>query len=286
MKKINFLPQHNIIRSYASSDVYAVYDSLLNLLNPFLSSDDKEKKCWIAGGAVRRMYFGESLCSSTGDIDIFFSSVQYYNEIEAGIKTVGSKYYCPELQLVSTTKFGRTYRWQGKHIQFITKAFYPDLRSVLDDFDFVCCQFGMASTGIIYAPWEAITDAENKELKIHRRGTTIQMFKRIVKYSRLGFTVPSETMMEFFDFIRKSNNDNGKNEPNKSFDLEDLTYEITSSNLNKCKQMVEELGISLYKIEISNDSYDNSCYLTFNNKEDMNLFLLAMDGSSIKQDLF
>jgi hypothetical protein len=183
---------------------------------------DLENGPWIAGGAARRLWFGEPW--KTGDVDVFFSDPAEFDSakhslqkrivkkesdsifkplIDFGslvIETVSRRK--PDAISVYETKNAITYRVNiGKissntcDVQLIRRDWHSDLASVWKHFDLTACMF--ATDGkVIVANEQSVLDCENKIL--HRNSECSRSIKlsRVIKYSIYGFDAGTDVMNE------------------------------------------------------------------------------------------
>ena len=95
---------------------------------------------WIAGGAVRRTLMGEPL----RDVDIFFRNSDAFNEANRALSAIDHI----AKPLPGTP---RRSAWLLKHhpdrkpikLDLVSAQTFPDVETLLSDFDFTCCQFAL-----------------------------------------------------------------------------------------------------------------------------------------------
>ena len=173
---------------------------------------------WIAGGSIRKLYKG--LDWTTGDIDVFFSSKNQYDEWSKIISNISRKddknepsflnmfsYKRKCAHLEHSTKNASTWRLQipdvcSVNIQLIKSYFSADIIELWDTFDFTVCKF--ASDGnIIIASEDAIQDVENNKLRLSTDLKNRALPLRVIKYFAHGFNVDDDLLLWAFDRIRK-----------------------------------------------------------------------------------
>lgn len=137
---------------------------------------------WIAGGAVRRTLIRQALDS---DFDFFFRSADHLSEWE---KTLPST-----LSLVRETEHHK--HWRGTidgsslpiDVQAIRFRFYPSAEEVIGSFDYTITQFALDKDELVTTP-ESLWDLGRKKLAIHKVTYPVATMRRMLKYTRQGFT--------------------------------------------------------------------------------------------------
>ena len=149
--------------------------------------------CYLAGGALRGC-FGKN--EVVDDYDVFFKNSLQAANIKIELEDLGYKivFVCPAGKL-TTLKSGNI------KVQLITEIFYDSPQELIDTFDFNAARIAYSS-GIIYTDRSAIRDVRRKRLTIHRMDFPASTFKRIVKYTKKGYTLPNETISWFLQDVR------------------------------------------------------------------------------------
>ncbi len=167
-------------------DLNHLIDSLppLNLSGP-----------WLAGGALRRSVMGQPLES---DADIFFKDQL---QLDAFIAAFGKE---PSRKRDGLTEFDHVYGERGQKIkvQCVHHDFYDCKEDVIDSFDFTLCQLitdGRLLTAGEYTLW----DIGRKRLAVHEITYPVASMRRILKYTRQGFTACNGFMAEFLTEVSK-----------------------------------------------------------------------------------
>jgi hypothetical protein len=136
---------------------------------------------WIAGGAIRRTLSHQPLDS---DIDYFFKDQKQKADFEATLLERHG-------WLISTREHAATYGMKVEHktiiVQAISMAYYPSLDAVLDSFDFTITQFGYDGADLVCGQF-ALWDLARKRLALHRLTYGVSTVRRLIKYTRQGFT--------------------------------------------------------------------------------------------------
>ena len=136
---------------------------------------------WIAGGAIRRTLLGDSLSS---DIDYFFR-----DEAQA------TAFHDDMLQRkgweIRRTEQNVTYGLRVENatviVQAIRMGFYPSPAAVIDSFDFTITQFAYDGESL-YCGEFSLWDLARKRLALHRLTYGASTVRRLIKYTRQGFT--------------------------------------------------------------------------------------------------
>lgn len=137
---------------------------------------------WIAGGAVRRTLIKQPLDS---DFDFFFRDEAAMQAWESLLP--------PTLKLIRETEHHK--HWRGPvgdsalpvDIQAIRFRWYESAEAVIDSFDYTITQFCIDSGALVTTP-EAIWDLGRKRLAIHRVTYPVATMRRMLKYTKQGFT--------------------------------------------------------------------------------------------------
>ena len=137
---------------------------------------------WIAGGAVRRTLIKQALHS---DFDFFFRDADHLAAWEKGLPNT--------LSLVRETEHHK--HWKGTvegsslpiDIQAIRFRFYDSPAAVIDSFDYTITQFVLDGGMLITTPY-ALWDLGRKRLAIHRITYPVATMRRMLKYTKQGFT--------------------------------------------------------------------------------------------------
>lgn len=164
-----------------------------SLLTTFLAhlpfALDFEKGPWVAGGAPRRFLCDEPL--GGGDIDVFFASYEQYEDC-AGLMRLDRTSITPWSEFYT---LGRT----GLRVNLVHSKQYESAQKVIDDFDFVHCQFITDGKVIGYeAPgdddivpllsYDALAVAKQRRLLFLETDSVPATLRRALKYAAQGFT--------------------------------------------------------------------------------------------------
>lgn len=150
---------------------------------------------WIAGGGVRRLIGRQAQDS---DFDFFFADEAQFDAFCSAMKTKGAK-------VVSEGDFNVTFRLPAAEpqpvdndvfegggpelkVQAIRISFHASLEDVLESFDFSICQFGFDGEDIVCGQW-SLFDLANKRLVPGKIRYGASSLRRIIKYTRQGFTI-------------------------------------------------------------------------------------------------
>lgn len=136
---------------------------------------------WVAGGAVRRTLQKTDLSS---DIDFFFKDETQLAAFDESIIDLGAI-------MSSDNDHARTYRLtvagDDLVVQAITMSYYETLEACLDSFDFTITQCGYDGTDLVVGEF-TLWDLARKRLALHKLTYGVSTMRRIIKYTRQGFT--------------------------------------------------------------------------------------------------
>lgn len=137
---------------------------------------------WCAGGAIRRTLINKSLDS---DFDFFFRSAEHMAAWEESLPKT--------LRLIRETEHHK--HWRGTiegselpiDIQAIKFKFYETAESVIDSFDYTITMFCLDGEDLVTTPY-ALWDLGRKKLAVHKITYPVATMRRLLKYTRQGFT--------------------------------------------------------------------------------------------------
>lgn len=155
-----------------TADIDRVYEALGN-------------GAWLAGGAIRRTLIGHALDS---DFDFFFKSAEALETWEKGLPD--------SLKLIRETEHHK--HWRGTiagselplDIQAIRFRFYESAEQVIDSFDYTVTMFVLDDEDLVTTPY-ALWDLGRKKLAVHKITYPIATMRRLLKYTKQGFTACS-----------------------------------------------------------------------------------------------
>lgn len=138
---------------------------------------------WLGGGALRRTISG---LSPDSDFDFFFASKEQLADFTSKLAAQG---------FTKKRETEHHEQWEGYSekaertiaVQCIRFQYYPSPDEVLDSFDFTVCQFAFDGEHIFageYAMW----DLGRKRLSINKVTFPLSSMRRLLKYTRQGFT--------------------------------------------------------------------------------------------------
>lgn len=146
---------------------------------------------WIAGGAALRWFQNQPVMDS--DIDVFCRSRKQADQVIAKIKSYNRYEIKHESDNAVTICYHDKDIWsQSWNLQIVTKSFFSDAKSVIDQFDITVCQ--IATTG---TEW-ILGDSTAKHIRSRTLAFTDQRgpdsVKRLVKYWVYGFRPEAGTL--------------------------------------------------------------------------------------------
>lgn len=150
---------------------------------------------WVAGGSVRRFI---SRQINDSDFDFFFKGEGQFDKFCADMKALGAK-------RVNENEFNITFRLPAAEpksvgedefegggpelkVQAIRIAFFDTLEKVIESFDFSITQFGFDGADLVVGNW-SLFDLANKRLVPETLTYGVSSLRRIIKYTRQGFTI-------------------------------------------------------------------------------------------------
>ena len=152
-------------------------DELFRVIQPIRNG------AWIARGAIRRTLIRQALDS---DFDFFFKSQEAMDEWAGKLPST--------MKLVRETPHHK--HWRGTlegselpiDVQAIRFRFYESAEAVIDSFDYTVTMFALDGDTLVTTA-EALWDLGRKKLAIHKVTYPVATLRRMLKYTRQGFTV-------------------------------------------------------------------------------------------------
>lgn len=161
--------------------------------------------CFIAGGAIRRVFLGEKGVKS--DVDVFFQTQDDFNKCkEYFTKPCNKAYFSLNKDGENNTSFKyKNSEGVETEIQLIKKIFPGGVEDLFDNFDFTICQFALCASNldVLYYTEEALYDTLNKRLVINKITYPIASLRRIIKYSKQGFYACQGMLQKFLEVTRE-----------------------------------------------------------------------------------
>lgn len=160
---------------------------LLELLPPL-------KRCWVAGGAGRNIFFEEDF---NADVDVFFEDIDTCDLWKNHL----SKY--PEKKASYAITFELPYGLKTIDVQLVEFKLFPHIEDLFDDFDFTVCMFAYRE-GLLYTMPQAIKDVASNKVVINKVKSGVGTFHRLQKYENKGFEVSDSLIRTFLGTIVKN----------------------------------------------------------------------------------
>jgi hypothetical protein len=147
---------------------------------------------WIAGGAVRRTLINKPIDS---DYDYFFKSEEDFDKFEKMLPS--------SLKLVNETAHHK--HWRGTvgdsdlkvNVQGIKFKFYDTVEDCINSFDYTITMFALDGDDLVTTP-EALWDLGRRKLVINKITYPVATMRRMLKYSKQGFTACSGCMASLY----------------------------------------------------------------------------------------
>lgn len=146
------------------------------MLLPFINNILDIPGVYIAGGACKDHFLG---VTNSKDIDVYVKDHDATSLVVGRLYKLG--YTIKSFKSSTYTKPGCT------PVQLISYKKFNSLQDVLDDFDLKCCRFGWSKETGFVKDKDAIKDATNKVLRIHKISNPVPMLKHIEKYITYGY---------------------------------------------------------------------------------------------------
>lgn len=150
---------------------------------------------WVAGGAVRRTLMGGGVGES--DIDVFCASSEQLAKCRSALEAKGGK---QKRETEHNVEYSLKIGDSEQRIQFIRVAFYESADAVIDSFDFTICQFATDGKEVLCGPY-SLWDLSRKRLVVHKITFAVASMRRVLKYTRQGFTACAGAMTDFLQRV-------------------------------------------------------------------------------------
>jgi hypothetical protein len=171
---------------------------------------------WIAGGSVLKMITNQPL--ETSDIDIFFPNSEKFNDfykiLDNRSVNLTQQFYDKDQtprgyfggNVKSAYKSGNAISFETSFckIQLIRYKYYPNVLSVLGDFDMSICQFATDGENIVF-PTQSLEDVKNRRFHILNLRRDSSFIPRLYKYMLRGYS-PAPGVNVFINSVVGSNN--------------------------------------------------------------------------------
>lgn len=153
------------------------------------SNIHKKYPFYVCGGAVRAVINNEPI----SDFDIFFQEEKYFKDFIERVKKIRG-FIEEDRQLPTCYSFSikrekEIYKYQA------VSTLYGTIETILDSFDFVCCQVGYQNNIFYYYPL-AMLDIVRKRITINKISKPISTLRRLIKYSQKGYYACTGALLE------------------------------------------------------------------------------------------
>lgn len=154
---------------------------------------------WLGGGAIRRTLIGQALDS---DFDFFFRSKGHFDKwLESKPKTMNvvreTKHHVQLEGTIGDSKLPIV-------VQGINFQYFPDgAPTVIDAFDYTITQFALSGVSL-YTTDIALWDLGRRKLSINKVTYPVATMRRMLKYTKQGFTACAGCMQTLLTETAKS----------------------------------------------------------------------------------
>lgn len=185
------LPAHAEFRPLLADNVVARLSEYLFL--------DIEKGPWLAGGAVRKSYLGQSIENS--DLDLWFANLEQFETAKKQVIALGAVEAYSTDNAVSYKFYEGT---QTYIIQLIRRKFYNSAAEIIAGFDFSVCQLATDGHHLVVGQ-DTIRDIKTKTLRLTQPSLPEYIVPRIIKYMVYGYRPCPEILEEIDENIATIN---------------------------------------------------------------------------------
>ena len=148
--------------------------------------------CWIGGGAIVDLVIFNKI---THDYDIFFPA----SSIDDLLKTLRKFEKSGISDFVSIEDHIFSFMWRGKKINLVCKLICDDVYEFIRFCDLSVSSIAIDSLNHIYMSSSWFDDISNMKIRLGTIMYPLQTLKRIIKYTRKGFTIEDEELVNFIN---------------------------------------------------------------------------------------
>ncbi len=152
--------------------------------------DKIESNCWIAGGALRKIFANEHHLDA--DIDIYFPSNGDHQTAKRNLLDRGAKENRQTENAISLELGGFLYD--------LVKIEYKSALETIEEFDFTVCCAAVDRENLYYHK-AFFKDLENKELYVNNFKNSGIILGRLQKYIKKGYSAPSDALISITHYI-------------------------------------------------------------------------------------
>lgn len=149
---------------------------------------------WLAGGSIRRLFDGTE---SESDFDLFFANEQQLQDHWCTLLDKGAKIlYQNDHNITAKLPIEGS---EPVKIQLI-KFFFDGPEAVVDWFDYTNCQFITDGNTLLMGQY-TLFDIGGKKLRVNNIHHAVSSVRRLLKYSRQGYTICDGTINEILQTV-------------------------------------------------------------------------------------
>ena len=160
-----------------------------SVANAFVTHTDND--IYLAGGAVRRVFSGNSSLES--DFDFFFASEKAHTDFVASLKDIDNAKVVRETKNSSTFKV--VVNDTEAEINTVSIRFFESVENCIESFDFTACMFGYDGENVITTP-QALWDLARRRIRVNKITYPVASLRRLIKYTKQGFYACDGAMKE------------------------------------------------------------------------------------------
>lgn len=165
-------------------------DELDSLLEDETPVDPRPEGPWICGGFFRRILLNQKRDS---DVDYFFKNPKQLKQFLLDATSGGWEETARSDTAITLKKGGRVAQASIIH-------YYASIEAVLNSFDFTITQVGFDGKDLVFGPY-TLWDIARKRLALHRLTYGVSTLRRLIKYSRQGFTACGGVMADILQQV-------------------------------------------------------------------------------------
>ena len=150
---------------------------------------------WLAGGAVRKSFLGQTIENS--DWDIWLSSHTQFAHAEKKLANIGATVVHRSQNSITFKYSGHSVYDASQTIQLVKKRYYSSPEEIINNFDFTVCQ--LVTDGRSMVMGEKTLHDLNRRLIRHTSTTLAKnVINRMVKYIVYGYQ-PTPELLDLID---------------------------------------------------------------------------------------
>lgn len=150
---------------------------------------------WLAGGAVRKSFLGQTIESS--DWDIWLSSHTQFAHAEKKLANIGATVAHRSQNSITFKYSGHSVYDASQTIQLVKKRFYSSPEEIINNFDFTICQLVTDGKSVVLGE-KTLHDLNRRLIRHTSNNLSENVINRMIKYMVYGYR-PTRELLDLID---------------------------------------------------------------------------------------